>query len=247
VVRHPRSTTLAAPAAAPPDVGGLSGGGCVLHTWSRTRPARPSSVGPVRALAQRCRGRLLALVRQARPDPSWPEAAWTNGGGVYGQPALHSTETVLPDLGRDGPPPRADQEPDALPRERPRRLALSGCPGPALEVPDPAGAGVPPSRSPPVWPLPGHPGRQPASPSPDGPRIPPGVRRLTPLPPLQDHRAPPGFARMCFPRGAGCLNIPDGVTQRFRSPPCLCRLRATKTLIRSASLANEIVRRATSR
>jgi hypothetical protein len=39
---------------------------------------------------------------------------------------------------------------------------------------------------------------------------------------------------MCFPSGAGYLKIPDKVVPRFRSTPFLCRLRATKTLLRSA-------------
>jgi hypothetical protein len=41
-------------------------------------------------------------------------------------------------------------------------------------------------------------------------------------------------SRMCFPRDSGCLKIPYGLEPRFRSTALLCRLRATKTLIRWA-------------
>ena len=37
---------------------------------------------------------------------------------------------------------------------------------------------------------------------------------------------------MCFPRGSGCLKIPYELEPRFRSTKFLCRLRATKTLLR---------------
>jgi hypothetical protein len=46
---------------------------------------------------------------------------------------------------------------------------------------------------------------------------------------------PPIITEMFFPRGAGWLKIPYGVAPRFRSASFLRRLRATKTLIRSAS------------
>jgi hypothetical protein len=110
-------------AAAPHAVGGLLGGLCVLHTWTRTlaypppghglvpagggaaerpawRPARPSSLGPVQALAPRCRGRWRALVRQDRPDRTRPEWVWTNGWEDYGKPTVPGTERVRRSLGR---------------------------------------------------------------------------------------------------------------------------------------------------
>ncbi len=53
------------------------------------------------------------------------------------------------------------------------------------------------------------------------------VRRITGTPLILSH--------MCFPRGAGCLTIPSGRAPRFRSTPWCWRLRATTTLLRSAS------------
>jgi Putative transposase/Transposase zinc-binding domain len=111
-------------AADPHDVGGLMGVLCVRHPWTRTladqphvhglvpaggvaadrtawRLARTSSLVPVQALSQRCRGRLLALVRQERPDRTLPEAVWTTGWVVSGTPTVPGTEPVLPYLGRD--------------------------------------------------------------------------------------------------------------------------------------------------
>jgi hypothetical protein len=110
-------------AADPHDVGGRIGVLCILHTWSRTlayhphvhclvpaggvsadrtewRPARPSYLVPVHALAQLFRGLFLALVRQERPDLPLPEAARTKGWVVYCQPTVHGTEQVLHYLGR---------------------------------------------------------------------------------------------------------------------------------------------------
>ena len=92
-------------AADPPDVGGLSGVLGLRPTWTRTlvspppghclvpaggvsadrtawRPARPSSLGPVHALAKLVRGLLLDLVRQARPDRTLPEGGWITGGAL---------------------------------------------------------------------------------------------------------------------------------------------------------------------
>jgi hypothetical protein len=46
---------------------------------------------------------------------------------------------------------------------------------------------------------------------------------------------PPIIARMCFPRGSGCLKIPYDLEPRFSSTKFLCRLRATKTLLRWAT------------
>jgi hypothetical protein len=99
----------------PHDVGGLMGVLCILHTGTRTltyqppvhglvpvggvaadrpawRPARPSSLVPVQALATLCRGLLLALVHQERPDRIIPEVVWTTGWVVYGQPAVQGPE-----------------------------------------------------------------------------------------------------------------------------------------------------------
>jgi Putative transposase/Transposase zinc-binding domain len=133
VRRHPPAldallSRAAAPAlltlaAAPHDVGGLSGGLGVRHPWPRTladhppgpgvvpaggvsaaraewRPARPSSVVPVPALAQRLRGRCRGLGRQDRPARRLPASVWTQGWGVDGTPALPGPAQRLPDLGR---------------------------------------------------------------------------------------------------------------------------------------------------
>lgn len=90
-------------AMAPHYVGGLIGVLCILHTWSRTltyhphvhclvpaggvsadrtdwRPARTAYLVPVHALAKLCRGLLLDLLRQERPDLIMPKAVWTKGG-----------------------------------------------------------------------------------------------------------------------------------------------------------------------
>jgi hypothetical protein len=53
---------------------------------------------------------------------------------------------------------------------------------------------------PPVCPHPGNRGRKPASPSPGGPRISPGVRSLTPLATLLEHRYPPNYRRNVLPK-----------------------------------------------
>jgi Putative transposase len=111
-------------AADPQDVGGLIGGLGVLPRWRRTlpdhphvhglvpaggvaadrpawRPARPSDLVPVQALATRFRGLVLALLRQERPDRRLPEAAWTNGGVVSCTPTGQGPEQGLNDLGRE--------------------------------------------------------------------------------------------------------------------------------------------------
>jgi hypothetical protein len=110
-------------AADPHDVGGLIGGLCVLHTWSRTlayhphvhclvpaggvstdrtewRPARTSYLVPVHALSPLFRGVFRALVRQERPDLTILESVWTEGWVAYCKPALQGTEQVLNHLGR---------------------------------------------------------------------------------------------------------------------------------------------------
>jgi Putative transposase len=107
----------------PHDVGGLIGILCVLHTRTRTlayhphvhclvpaggvsadrtewRPARPSCLVPVQALATLFRGLFLALVRQERPDLTLPASVWTKGWVVYGQPPVRGAEQVLNYLGR---------------------------------------------------------------------------------------------------------------------------------------------------
>jgi hypothetical protein len=78
-----------------------------------------------------------------------------------------------------------------------------------------------------------------------------GLRLPPPLATLDSHQAPAPSplcprrgitgshlirARLCFPSAAGRLKIPEEVVQRFRSTPCLCRLRATKTLLRWADV-----------
>jgi Putative transposase len=110
-------------AAEPHDVGGLLGVLGVRHTWPRPlayqphgpglvpaggvaadhpawRPARPTSLVPVQALAKLVRGRGRPLVQQERPDRPMPESVWTSGGGVSGQPTRPGAEPVLQDLGR---------------------------------------------------------------------------------------------------------------------------------------------------
>jgi hypothetical protein len=119
-------------AADPHDVGGLIGVLCVLHTWTRTlvdhpqvhclvpaggvsadrtawRPARPSYLVPVHALAKPFRGLFLALVRQERADLTLPESVWTKGWVVDCTPTVQGAEQGLNDLGRDCPPHRPDQ------------------------------------------------------------------------------------------------------------------------------------------
>jgi Putative transposase/Transposase zinc-binding domain len=123
IVRRAAAQARITLAAAPHDVGGLIGVLCVLHTWTRTlvyhphahclvpaggvsagrtewRPARPSSLAPVHALAQLFRGLLLELVRQERPDLTLPASVWTKGGVVYGKPTVQGAEQVLNSLGR---------------------------------------------------------------------------------------------------------------------------------------------------
>jgi Putative transposase len=96
---------------------------CGLHTWSRAlashphvhglvpagggsadhqqwRPARPTSLVPVRALSAMFRGRFCALVHQARPDLNLPESVWSTAWVVYGKPTVQGTARVLDDLGR---------------------------------------------------------------------------------------------------------------------------------------------------
>ena len=104
-------------------MGGLIGGWCILHTWTRTltyhphvhclvpaggvsadrtewRPARTSYLVPVHALAKLFRGLFLDLVHQERPDLIMPEVVWTTGGVGYCPPAVQGTEKVLNYLGR---------------------------------------------------------------------------------------------------------------------------------------------------
>jgi hypothetical protein len=117
-LRHQRCTRID-----PPDVGGLIGVLCVLHTWTRTlayhphvhglvpaggisadqrewRPARTSYLVPVQALSPLCRGLFRRLVQQECPDLTLPEAVWTKGWVVYGKPTVHGPEQVLQYLGR---------------------------------------------------------------------------------------------------------------------------------------------------
>ena len=110
-------------AADPHSVGGLMGVLGVLHTWTRAlgyhphvhglvpaggvsadrtewRPARATSLVPVRALSPLFRGRFCALVRQECPDLTIPESVRTTEGVVYGKPTVQGTEHVLNYLGR---------------------------------------------------------------------------------------------------------------------------------------------------
>jgi len=119
-------------AADPHYVGGLIGVLCVLHTWSRTlayhphvhclvpaggvsadhtewRPARPTYLVPVQALAKLFRGLFRELVHQERPDLTIPESVWTTGWVVSCTPTVQGPEQVLKDLGRDCPPDRPAQ------------------------------------------------------------------------------------------------------------------------------------------
>jgi hypothetical protein len=64
---------------------------------------------PVQVLATLLRGLFLDLVRQERPDLSSPKAVWTKGWVVYGKSAVQGAKQVLTYLGRDGPPPGADE------------------------------------------------------------------------------------------------------------------------------------------
>ena len=113
-------------AADPHEVGGLSGVLSVRHTGTRPLadhphvhglvptggvsadrsawwPARQSSRLPVPALATLFRWRFRTLVHQARPDLTMPEAVWTKGWVVDGNPTVHGPEPVLTSLGRDVP------------------------------------------------------------------------------------------------------------------------------------------------
>ena len=113
-------------AADPHAVGGLMGGLCVLHTWTRTlayqphvhglvpaggvsadrtawRSARPSDLVPVPALATLFRGRCLDLVRPDRPALPLPEAVWTTGWVGSCKPTGQGTAHVWPYLGRSVP------------------------------------------------------------------------------------------------------------------------------------------------
>jgi Putative transposase/Transposase zinc-binding domain len=110
-------------AADPQYVGGRIGVLCVLHTWSRTlayhphvhclvpaggvsadhtewRPARPTYLVPVQALAKLFRGLFRELVHQERPDLTLAESVWTKGWVVYCKPTMQGAEPVLQYLGR---------------------------------------------------------------------------------------------------------------------------------------------------
>jgi hypothetical protein len=123
MLRRAAAHALLTLAADPHDVGGLIGVLCVLHPWTRTlvshpqghglvpagggsadrtegRPARPSSLVPVPALATRLRGLCRALVRQERADLTRPASVWTTGWVVSCKPTVQGAEPVLNDLGR---------------------------------------------------------------------------------------------------------------------------------------------------
>jgi hypothetical protein len=110
-------------AADPHYVGGLIGVLCVLHTWSRTlayhphvhclvpaggvsadhtewRPARPTYLVPVQALAKLFRGLFRGLLHHERPDLAMPQSVWTRGWVVSCKPTMQGAEPVLQYLGR---------------------------------------------------------------------------------------------------------------------------------------------------
>ena len=95
-------------------------------------------------------------------------------------------------------------------------------------------APVPRNRGalPPVCPPPEPRRRTPTSSSPSWPQVPPRLRVMTPLLPRQSAGGPPPLAQMFFPSGSDWLKIPHGPGQRVSPTEFLCRLRATKTLIR---------------
>jgi hypothetical protein len=123
ILRRAAAHALITLAADPHDGGGRIGVLCVLHTWRRTlayhppghclvpaggvsadhtawRPARPTYLVPVQALATLFRSRFRHLGQRDRPDLTMPESVWTSGWVVYCQPTMHGAEPVLQDLGR---------------------------------------------------------------------------------------------------------------------------------------------------
>lgn len=234
-------------AADPHDVGGRLGVWGVRHTWTRPlayqphvpglvpagggaadrtawRPARASSVVPVQALAPRFRGRCRALVPHERPDRRLPESVWTRGWVVSGQPAVHRTEQIRPDLGRDGPPGRADHPPPALHRGEPGLRPRPGRPRPALADHALACPGVPPSLAPagvasgvPPRPLRWAVESCPASPPAPAPALPGRVRRRSPTPRCRTRAAGDRCLGPALPRGAPVSSWRSGPARR--DPP----------------------------
>jgi len=118
--------SLAAICADPHFLGGEIGALAVLHTWTRTlewhphihmlvpggglapdgrtwlRPPRRKKpfLVPVRALAERFRGRFLALARAALPNVLFPEIPWRKRWVVFAKPVVQGPEKVLEYLGR---------------------------------------------------------------------------------------------------------------------------------------------------
>lgn len=118
--------SLAALCADPHWLGGQVGALAVLHTWTRTLewhphihmlvpggalapdertwlhlPPRPKNyLIPERALAERFRGRFLALARRALPTVGFPEIPWGKRWIAFTKEAVQGPERVLEYLGR---------------------------------------------------------------------------------------------------------------------------------------------------
>jgi len=118
--------SLSALCADPHWLGGQVGAQAVLHTWTRTLewhphlhllvpggalapdgqtwlrpPLRPKSfLIPIRALAERFRGRFLALARHALPGVRFPEIPWGKRWVAFAKAAVQGPERVLEYLGR---------------------------------------------------------------------------------------------------------------------------------------------------
>jgi hypothetical protein len=118
--------SLAALSADPKFVGGQIGALAVLHTWTRTLEWHPHLhvlmpggalaadgrtwlpikarnkrfLVPVRALAERFRGRFLHLARHCLPSGQLPHVPWSKPWVVFAKPAVQGAEAVLAYLSR---------------------------------------------------------------------------------------------------------------------------------------------------
>jgi hypothetical protein len=77
--------------------GGLAPDG---RTWLPVPKRRKRYLVPVRALAERFRGRFLALARRAVPDVALPDIPWGKRWVVFAKPAVQGADKVLEYLGR---------------------------------------------------------------------------------------------------------------------------------------------------
>jgi hypothetical protein len=75
-------------------------------------------------------------------------------------------------------------------------------------------------------------GGSPLPPRPAAPGYHPASGSSPLSPPQWITGTPPSISRMFFPSGSGCLKIPYGLEPRVSSTAFLCRLRATKMLLR---------------